>query len=89
MARYEVALIDSVHIIPTPLSVEEKMAWVLKKLEKTGDQTFRDLAGPCRSRIEMITVFLSLLELFKQGVVLLCQPETFGDIKISLSGGRA
>lgn len=88
IARYEVALIDSIHIIPAPLSVEEKMVWVVKRLEKMGAQTFRGLTGSCRSRIEIITVFLSLLELFKQGMVVLGQSETFGEIEISLAGGR-
>lgn len=87
MRRYEVSLFDSTHIIPAPLSVEEKMEWVIKRLKKIEKQTFRQLTDSCRSRIEVITIFLALLELFKQSKVKLKQAETFGEIEIGLAGG--
>lgn len=87
IARFEVSLVDSIHILPAPLSVEEKMEWVLKRLRQAGVQTFRGLTGSCRSRTELITVFLALLELYKQNLVTLRQSESFGEIEIRTARG--
>ena len=44
--------------------------------------TFRALTGDLVERLEVVVRFLAVLELFKQGLVDLDQPRTFGDIEI-------
>ncbi len=58
------------------------MAELLDELPRVGRITFRRLTGGLADRIEVIIRFLAVLELFKQGVVELDQPERFGDIRI-------
>lgn len=44
--------------------------------------SFRDLMEKQPSKMKMIVVFLSILELMKVGKIEICQEEIFGDIKI-------
>ena len=43
---------------------------------------FADIFEDCRSRMQFIVTFLALLELVRQGVALVTQNETYGDIYI-------
>ncbi len=52
-----------------------------------GTISFRRLTGDLVDRIEVIIRFLAVLELFKQGVVEIDQPERFGDIEIEWCAG--
>ena len=54
----------------------------------SGTISFRRLTADLVDRIEVIIRFLAVLELFKQGVVELDQPERFGDIEIEWCAGR-
>ena len=44
--------------------------------------SFRDLMEKQPSKMKMIVVFLSILELMKVGKIQICQEEIFGDIEI-------
>jgi len=45
--------------------------------------------GSLVERLEVVVRFLALLELFKQGLVELDQPVTFGDLEIAWLGTEA
>ena len=57
------------------------------ELPRRGRTTFRELTASLVERLDVIVNFLALLELFKQGLVDLDQPTTFGDIEVVWRGG--
>jgi segregation and condensation protein A len=77
-----VPTVDLFHVDPITTTVADAVAELLDELPRVGQITFRHLTGGLVDRIEVIIRFLAVLELFKQGVVELDQPERFGDIQI-------
>lgn len=77
-------LVDSPHITPIEVSLEEKIGVVLAKLKSARKETFRALTSDCSNKIEVIVTFLALLELYKAGLISFNQAETFGEIEVSL-----
>ena len=74
--------VDLFHVNPITTTVADAVAELVDELPRVGRITFRRLTGDLVDRIEVIIRFLAVLELFKQGVVELDQPERFGDIQI-------
>ena len=74
--------VDLFHVNPITTTVADAVAELIDELPRTGRISFRRLTGDLVDRIEVIIRFLAVLELFKQGVVELDQPERFGDIQI-------
>ncbi len=62
--------------------VEDKIHWIAGLAAERGTLTFESLLVGCRVRIEMIVVFIALLELIKLGRVSVVQTEGFGEIQI-------
>ena len=77
-----VPVVDLFHVSPVRASVADAMAELIDELPRIGRISFRRLTGGLVERLEVIVRFLALLELFKQGMVDLEQPERFGDIDI-------
>jgi len=77
------------HIHRGGLSVTEAVAELIDELPRVGRITFRELTGSLVERLEVVVRFLALLELFKQGLVELDQPVTFGDLEIAWLGTEA
>jgi segregation and condensation protein A len=48
--------------------------------------SFRELTSSLVDRLEVVVRFLAVLELFKQGLVEIDQPVTFGDIGVEWVG---
>jgi segregation and condensation protein A len=73
-------------------SVSEAVVELADELPRVGRIGFRALTADLVERLEVVVRFLALLELFKQGLVDLAQPEPYGDIQIvwmGSSGGSA
>jgi segregation and condensation protein A len=62
--------------------VEEKIALIASLAAEQGRVTFESLLLRCRERLEMIVMFMALLELMKLGRVAVAQTEHFGEILI-------
>ncbi len=77
------------HVAPIRVSVADAVEELLDELPRAGVLTFRQLTGGLVERIEVIVRFLAVLELFKQGLVDLEQPETFGERTITWVGTAA
>jgi len=77
-----VPTVDLFHVNPITTTVADAVAELVDELPRVGRISFRRLTGDLVDRIEVIIRFLAVLELFKQGVVELDQPERFGDIQI-------
>lgn len=72
------------HIPLASLNLEEKLNFVLDRLQEQPCQTFRELTRDSETKIEIILVFLTLLELHKRSLVDLRQAITFGEIEVNL-----
>ncbi|MEW6189653.1 MAG: segregation/condensation protein A [Actinomycetota bacterium] len=75
-------------VVSIILNLEEKMDFVLGELDRRGSQTFASLISELEDKIEIVTVFIALLELYKRGLISLSQAVTFGDIEISLTSEK-
>jgi segregation and condensation protein A len=74
--------IDLFHVAPIRASVIDAVADLCVELPRRGRVSFRELTASLVDRLEVVVNFLAILELFKQGLVDLRQPVTFGDIEI-------
>lgn len=81
-----VVRVDLSHVTPIKVTVAEAVEELIDELPRAGTLTFRQLTAELVDRIEVVVRFLAVLELFKQGVVELDQPEAFGDIAITWVG---
>ena len=75
------------HVAPSSLTVMEAVAELVDELPRIGRITFRALTDTFVTRIEVVVRFLAVLELFKQGLIDLDQPTTFGELEITWTGG--
>ncbi len=80
--------VDLFHVAPNRMSVGEALAELLVTIPAAGSTTFRELTG-MEDGIELVVRFLAVLELYKQGLVELDQATTFGELRITWSGGDA
>lgn len=62
--------------------VEEKLQWIASLAAEQGTLTFEALLVNCRVRLEMVVIFIALLELIKLGRISVVQTEEFGEIQI-------
>ncbi len=68
------------------ISLEEKINELKTRLEKTLETTFEDVRRGTRKKLEVIVSFLAVLELVKQGLLLIEQDRTFGTINLKHHG---
>lgn len=75
---------ESIHAVELPpVTVEERMEVIRERLAGAwGQLRFEELLEDCRSRIEIISTFMAVLELIRLGEVAARQYEDFGDIWI-------
>ena len=77
-----VPTVDMDHVAPIRVSVADAVADLVTKLPHSGPTTFRQLASNLPSRLDVIVMFLAVLELFKQGLVDIDQPERFSTLGV-------
>ncbi len=66
-----------------PMTVSEKIAEVSQALSQNeGRLAFRPLLAACRTRTEIVVLFLAVLELIKGGSLWAEQAQAFGDIEL-------
>ena len=61
-------------------SVAEKIEWLLERLEQGRSVSFFELAGSMRARGEVVATFLAVLELVRQGRMVVLQRAAFEDL---------
>ncbi len=69
--------------LKSTVTLEDVIGNLKKRIEKQFKINFSELASTKEEKNEYIVNFLALLELFKQGEILLSQNQPFSDIKIS------
>ena len=74
------------HIHAAKVSVREQGQLVVDRLRRSGTMTFRALCGDSPDRLTTVARFLSLLELFREGVVAFEQMSPLGELTIRWTG---
>ncbi|RMH73118.1 MAG: segregation/condensation protein A [Actinomyces sp.] len=82
-------VVDLSHVTPIRVTVAEAVEDLVAELPDAGRVTFRELTAQLVDRIDIVVHFLAVLELYKQGLVELDQPTSFGDIVVEWVGGDA
>ena len=81
-----VVRVDLSHVTPIKVTVAEAVEELVDELPRAGTLTFRELTAELVDRIDVVVRFLAILELFKQGLVELDQPRSFGVIAVTWVG---
>jgi segregation and condensation protein A len=76
------------HIHAARVSVREQAALVVDRLRRSGTMTFRALCGDSPDRLTTVARFLSLLELFREGVVSFDQVTPLGELSVRWTGAE-
>ena len=71
-------------ITKEPLSVRERMAAILEKLSRSDSLPFGALFTRHEGKGGVVVSFLAILELSKEGLIDILQPEPFDDIRIQV-----
>jgi segregation and condensation protein A len=74
--------VDLDHVAPIRASVADAVADLVTRLPRTGPTSFRQLAVGMTAQLDVIVMFLAILELFKQGLVDIEQAERFGSLSV-------
>lgn len=74
------------HIHAPTVSVREQGAIVVERLRRSGTMTFRALCGDSPDTLTTVARFLSLLELFREGVVAFEQMQALGELTVRWTG---
>jgi segregation and condensation protein A len=74
------------HIHHVRVSVTDAVAELLDELPRLGQATFAQLTADLVERLEVVVRFLAVLELYKQGWIDLCQPDTLGALTVVWTG---
>ena len=78
----EEPVVTTDHVAPVRASVRDAVEAILARLPETRPVSFRDLVVGITERVEIVVRFLAVLELYKQGVVDLEQPDTFAELSV-------
>ena len=70
-----------------PLSVRERMSWVLEAVSSEGFTEFTQLFKIEEGRLGVVVTFLAVLELLKESLLDLVQAEPFGPIHVKAVAG--
>lgn len=80
------AELDVSYIAPIKIDIDDFMDRVRRTLAARGSTSYRELTADCALRVELIAVFLALLELYKRGEIDISQAARFGDIQVYATG---
>jgi len=74
------------HVAPVRVSVADAVAELVRELPALGRATFSQLTAGLDERLEVIVRFLAVLELCKQGLVVIDQASSFAELHLSWVG---
>lgn len=81
--RREVFLLEAEHVASAPISLELHAESVRRTVRGKGRVTFSELVGDDPTPEVVVVTFLSILELYKRGLVDVTQDVVFGDIVVT------
>jgi segregation and condensation protein A len=65
------------------LTLAQRIEDLRERLRKRGKFSFRNVMAQCETRIEIVIVFMAILELLKAGECAVVQEQRFGDIAVT------
>lgn len=71
------------------ITLAQRIDDLQQRLRRSGRFSFRAVMEECQERIEIIIVFMAILELIKAGECEVRQPESWGDIEVIRAAGVA
>jgi segregation and condensation protein A len=77
-----VPTVDLTHVAAIRASVTDAVEELIDELPRAGRITFRQLTASLVDRLDVVVRFLAVLELYKQGLIDIDQPGSFGEIAI-------
>jgi len=80
-------VVSTEHIHVPRASVAEQAAILAERLRRIHRATFRQLTSDCAGIYEVVARFLAVLELYREGNVVLEQAEPLGDLYVTWSPG--
>ena len=80
-------VVSTEHIHVPRASVAEQAAILAERLRRIHRATFRQLTSDCAGTYEVVARFLAVLELYREGNVVLEQAEPLGDLYVTWSPG--
>ncbi|OUU78957.1 MAG: segregation/condensation protein A [Gammaproteobacteria bacterium TMED78] len=81
------ALFSNVHVQKEPLSIREKMTYILSTISEKNYCDFSDLFDPAEGRMGIAVSFLAILELIRNHLIDVVQTEAYSPIHITISNG--
>ncbi|HOZ38983.1 MAG TPA: segregation/condensation protein A [Anaerolineaceae bacterium] len=83
LASQESPLLEGSSIRIPKMTLKKKVQEIVGILKNSGTVSFQGLIGEDSDRIQIIVVFLAILELVKQDMIDTEQPDLFGDISLT------
>ena len=77
-----VPTVDIAHLAAIRANVTDAVEELIDELPRLGRVTFRELTASLVDRIDVVVRFLAVLELYKQGLIDIDQPSSFGEIEV-------
>lgn len=68
----------------TEISVEEQTSFLMEKMSGGGSILFQNLMKMMENKLMIIVTFIAILELVKNGIILISQSKMFQDIRLKL-----
>lgn len=83
-ARRDTFLLEAEHIAAVPISMEKHVEGIYRSMCRRESCTFEQLVGPAPTPELIVVTFLAILELYKRGVIKICQNAAFEEIRLDI-----
>lgn len=83
-ARRETFLLEAEHIAAVPISMEKHVEGIYRSMRRRESCTFSQLVGDAPTPELVVVTFLAILELYKRGVIRICQDAAFAEIQLDI-----
>lgn len=83
-ARRDTFLLEAEHIAAVPISMEKHVEGIYRSMRCRESCTFSQLVGDTPTPELVVVTFLAILELYKRGVIRICQDAAFAEIQLDI-----
>lgn len=83
-ARRDTFLLEAEHIAAVPISMEKHVEGIYRSMRRRESCTFSLLVGDAPTPELVVVTFLAILELYKRGVIRICQDAAFAEIQLDI-----
>ena len=83
-ARRDTYLLEAEQIADVPISMEKHVEGIYRSMRRRESCTFSQLVGDAPTPELVVVTFLAILELYKRGVIRICQDAAFAEIQLDI-----